>query len=117
VPTAGRGGVWLGARARGVGAAAAAADPVTPPRGSTPDEHGAWRSSRSFRDTVEHVTKQLRRQGIDADVVGPYRRRDTLVVRWVVPSGRPFRAVHVWQRGGRTWFAVVPPEARTDGTP
>jgi hypothetical protein len=104
---------WIVALALGVGAAAAAAEPVTPPRGSTPDERGAWRSSRSFRDTVEHVTKQLRRQGIDADVVGPYRRRDTLVVRWVVPSGGPIRAVHVWQRAGRTWFAVVP----ANGTP
>lgn len=66
-------------------------------------------SGRGFRDTVEHVRKQLQRRGIDHDAVPIYRRRGISVARFIARSPTaPFRAIHVFHTGARTFVFVVP---------
>ena len=66
-------------------------------------------SGRGFRDTVEHVRKQLQRRGIDHEAVPVYRRRGVSVARFIAraPSA-PFAAIHVFHTGARTYLFVVP---------
>jgi hypothetical protein len=93
----------------------AVADELALPRGSRPGEGGVHRSGRSFRDTVEHFDRLLARRGIAHQRVGPYRRRGVLVARFLVSSGRPVRAVHVWQQAGQTLIFLVPAAPSSPG--
>ena len=69
-------------------------------------------SGGGFRDTVDHVRKQLRRRGIDHEAVPVYRRRGTAVARFLARStSSPFRAIHVFHTGARTFIYFVPPAA------
>ncbi|HUS66275.1 MAG TPA: hypothetical protein VMZ28_17095 [Kofleriaceae bacterium] len=67
-------------------------------------------SGRGFRDTVEHVRKQLQRRGIDHEAVPIYRRRGISIARFIARSpSAPFLAIHVFHAGARTLIFVVPP--------
>jgi hypothetical protein len=69
-------------------------------------------SGRGFRDTVDHVRKQLQRRGIDHETLPVYRRRGISVARFVTrTAAAPFRAIHVFHDGARTFIFVVPPVA------
>jgi hypothetical protein len=94
----------------GVGVRRASGQPSAPPlpRGSIALADGTFRSGRGFRATVEHVARELARRGIACDPIGPYRRRGVLVARFVVRAAKaPWRAVHVWDQGGKTFVAIV----------
>lgn len=68
-------------------------------------------SGRSFRDTVDHVRRALRRRGYPHQAVPVYRAHGTTVARFLAQSPNlPWRAIHVWQTAGRTYFTVLPAE-------
>ena len=95
------------------GALAQSAGGIALPRGTRAADPSSpeplFVSGRGFRDTVDHVRKQLQRRGIDHDAVPVYRRRGISVARFIARAPTaPFHAIHVFHSGARTYLFVVP---------
>ena len=93
------------------GPRAAAGVPL--PRGSRPLESSGpellFSSARGFHDTVLSIRRWLRKQGLPARELPVYRRHGVAVARFLAPAGQGhWRAIHVFERSGRTYLAVVP---------
>ena len=95
------------------GALAQSAGGIALPRGTRAADPASseplFVSGRGFRDTVEHVARQLKARGIDHEAVPIYRRRGISVARFIARSpSAPFAAIHVFHSGARTYLFVVP---------
>lgn len=104
--------VGLAAAGRSAAARPVAAG-VPLPRGSRALATGGpellFASSRGFHDTVVWIRRWLRKQGLPARELPVYRRRGVAVARFLAPAAPGhWRAIHVFQNGGRTYLAVIP---------
>ena len=78
------------------------------PKGSraTGDRHV---SGKTYRDTIDHVSRWLSKQGVAHRQVGPYRARGVDVTRFVSETASTaWLAIHVYKHEGKTWIYVVP---------
>jgi len=92
------------------GSALAGPTPATPraPPGSHPDADGALVSGAGLRETVEWFAKELPREGLAADQIGPYRVRGVELVRFVIANeAAAVSAVHVYRIAGKTTISYV----------
>ncbi len=77
------------------------------PKGSRADGT-RYKSSKAYRDTVEFVTKWLRKQGLEHEQIGPYRARGVDVTRFLSQvETTAWLAIHVVRHAGTTWISVV----------
>ena len=90
-----------------VSAHARAADAPLPKKArALPD--GRFASPLGFRDTLDWYKKELRRQGVNVQVIGPVRYRDVLYVRLLpTDAGASFDAVHIVLADGRTTIYIL----------
>ena len=84
---------------------------VPMPKGSkVPDSSDPSRvvSSKSYRDTVESLTKWLSKHAIAHHQVGPYRVRGVDLTRFISDDpATAWLAIHVYRITGKTWIFVV----------
>lgn len=87
---------------------ASADPPVRLPPGTRTDSAGQQISGRGLRDTTDFLAKELARQGIVTEQIGPYRVRGAEITRFVsgTPS-TPWLAIHVLRTGGKTMIFFV----------
>lgn len=77
------------------------------PKGSKADGT-RYKSSKGYRETVDHVTKWLAKQGLAHEQIGPYRARGVDVTRFVSQvETTAWLAIHVIRQAGTTWISVV----------
>jgi hypothetical protein len=87
----------------------AARGTVRTPPGTRSDPSGALVSSRGLRDTTDFLAKELDRDGIAVDQVGPYRVRGVEITRFVSrTSSTSWLAIHVVRIAGKTLISFVP---------
>jgi hypothetical protein len=91
------------------GVAHAADVPAAPlPKKARALPDGRFASPLGFRDTVDWYKKELRRQGVNVQVVGPVRYRDVTYVRLLpTDAGASFDAVHIVLADGRTTIYIL----------
>jgi hypothetical protein len=84
---------------------------VPVPKGSrAPDAADPSRvvSSKSYRDTVDALTRWLAKKAIAHRQVGPYRVRGVDLTRFVSEDATTdWLAIHVYRISGKTWIFVV----------
>jgi hypothetical protein len=84
---------------------------VPMPKGSrapSSDEPTRVVSGKSYRDTVDFMTKWLSKSGAAHTQIGPYRARGVDVTRFVSDDATSkWLAIHVYRQAGKTWIFVV----------
>ena len=85
------------------------------PPGTRSDGQGQLISGRGLRETSDFLAKELARQGIAVQQIGPYSVRGVELTRFVSQTAStPWLAVHVLRTGGKTLIFLVPrPKAAT----
>jgi hypothetical protein len=79
------------------------------PPGTRSNTTGELVSGRGLRETTEFLTRQLDRQGIAFEQVGPTRTRGVELTRVLTRSPRTaWLAIHVLRRDGKTLIFFVP---------
>ena len=99
-----------------VAPAVARAEPeLRMPPGTRSDGQGQLISGRGLRETSDFLAKELARQGIAVQQIGPYSVRGVELTRFVSQTASTrWLAVHVLRTGGKTLIFLVPrPKAAT----
>ncbi|MEZ4367007.1 MAG: hypothetical protein R2939_12070 [Kofleriaceae bacterium] len=94
----------------GLAGATAVADTfeLTLPRGSKLIEGDRYASGRGFRDTYDHVARQLARRKVEHQAVAPVRIRGVELGRFLSRDpATPWQAIQVYRRDDRTVIAFI----------
>ncbi|HEX5478707.1 MAG TPA: hypothetical protein VFY79_03205 [Dehalococcoidia bacterium] len=83
--------------------------PIRLPPGSHAAAAGGFVSGRGLRDTSDYLARELAKDGIAVQQIGPYRVRGAELTRFVSASERTrWLAIHVLRQAGKTLIFFVP---------
>ena len=89
--------------------AAAEPAPIKLPPGTRQDPSGHYVAGRGLRDSTDFIAKELSRQGIAVEQIGPYRVRGIELTRFLSQSSSTsWLAIHVLRSAGKTLIFFVP---------
>ncbi len=90
-------------------AGTASGDPAVKLPPGTRAEGDHYISGRGLRDSTDFIAKELTKQGISTEQIGPYRVRGVELTRFITQAeATPWLAVHVLRVSGKTLIFFVP---------